>query len=229
MRRRILKIIALNEEMSYTELMSSLRIKETGKISFHLRKLSPLLEQNEKKHYKLSSLGKKAFKILEEMDKPVKPSREITGEKLAKFWKRVLAYLIDVGFVLMIYMVIGTTESQITLENLKGTSKTSIFGLLILLLWLYFTLFEGYKGQSIGKIILKTKTVRTDGLKVAYDDAAIRNFGKALFVPLLPLDILFGFSKDGYLKYFDWFTRTTVVEVHPRATSSSYQRDKKPE
>ena len=58
------------------------------------------------------------------------------------------------------------------------------------LLWLYTTLLEGFNGQSIGKRITGLKVVRTDGKKMSYDHAAVRNFGKIL--PLLPFDLLIG-------------------------------------
>jgi len=53
-RRHIVKVLFLNTTMSYTELMSTLRIIEKGKLSFHLGKREILLFQNEEKRYVLS-------------------------------------------------------------------------------------------------------------------------------------------------------------------------------
>ena len=40
--------------------------------------------------------------------------------------------------------------------------------------------YEGFNGQSIGKRVFGVKVVRTDGRKMSYDHAAVRNFGKLL-------------------------------------------------
>ena len=72
---------------------------------------------------------------------------------------------------------------------LSGGLSTVIF-ITVGLLWLYSTLLEGFNGQSIGKRITGLKVVRTDGKKMNYDHAAIRNFGKIL--PLLPFDLFIG-------------------------------------
>ena len=82
------------------------------------------------------------------------------------------------------------------------------------LLWLYSTLLEGFNGQSLGKRITGLKVVRTDGKKMSYDHAAIRNFGKIL--PLLPFDLLIGMwrIKDNtFMRYFDKFAGTTVIDL----------------
>ncbi len=72
---------------------------------------------------------------------------------------------------------------------LTGGISTVLF-ITIGLLWLYSTLLEGFNGQSLGKRVMGLKVVRTDGKKMSYDHAAIRNFGKIL--PLLPFDLLIG-------------------------------------
>jgi len=42
------------------------------------------------------------------------------------------------------------------------------------------------------------KVVRTDGKRVSYDHAAVRNFGKAF---LLPFDLLVGLKHEKFLRY----------------------------
>ena len=81
----------------------------------------------------------------------------------------------------------------------------------ILLLWGYSTLLEGFNGQTIGKRIVGLKVVRTDGKKLSYDHAAVRNFGKAF---LLPFDLLVGLQHEKvFLRYFDKFAGTTVIDL----------------
>ena len=60
------------------------------------------------------------------------------------------------------------------------------------------------------------KVVRTDGKKLSYDHAAVRNFGKAF---LLPFDLIVGLrmKNEKFIRYFDKFAGTTVIDI--RATS----------
>jgi uncharacterized RDD family membrane protein YckC len=57
------------------------------------------------------------------------------------------------------------------------------------------------------------KVVRTDGKKMSYDHAAVRNFGKVL--PLLPFDMLIGWRIPNpvFKRYFDKFAGTTVITL----------------
>jgi uncharacterized RDD family membrane protein YckC len=97
-------------------------------------------------------------------------------------------------------------------ELLSGVS-TLLF-ISVGLLWLYSTLLEGFNGQSIGKRIEGLKVVRTDGKKMSYDHAAVRNFGKILV--LLPIDLLWGWriiKNPTFIRYFDKFAGTTVITL----------------
>ncbi|MGB9759521.1 MAG: RDD family protein [Thermoproteota archaeon] len=95
-------------------------------------------------------------------------------------------------------------------------SSTSIFSsakTFLVLFWFYLTLLEGFSGQSLGKVFMQIKVVRVDGKKLTYDRVAIRNFGKVF---LLPVDLLLAhyFLKEKmYLRYFDKFAGTTVIEA----------------
>jgi uncharacterized RDD family membrane protein YckC len=82
--------------------------------------------------------------------------------------------------------------------------------ILLALLWGYSTLLEGFNGQTIGKRVIGLKVVRTDGKKMSYDHAAVRNFGKAF---LLPFDLLVGIKHESFLRYFDKFAGTTVIDL----------------
>lgn len=53
----------------------------------------------------------------------------------------------------------------------------------------YWAFFESTKGQSIGKMVLKIKTVDLAGRPADVGSAAIQSFGKAF---LLPIDVILG-------------------------------------
>ena len=80
------------------------------------------------------------------------------------------------------------------------------------LLWLYSTLLEGFEGQTVGKSLFEIKVVSISSNKLNYEGAAVRNFGKCF---LLPLDLLLGLrlKDDRFIKFFDKYSRTTVIRL----------------
>ena len=111
---------------------------------------------------------------------------------LASFKKRFFAYVINFAIIFAMASTIIFLPQILSLSPatfLNGGISAVLFTT-IGLLWLYSTLLEGFNGQNIGKRIMGLKVVRTDGKKLSYDTAAVRNFGKTL--PFLPFDLLIG-------------------------------------
>ena len=213
LRRDILNLISEKGECSFTDFLNALQI-DTGKLSFHLRTLSPFLEQTSIGKYKLNHAGENAMRLVRDVEswaEVADVARKAEQLPLASFKKRVYAFLIDFGLMLLITSLfalpnfipafLGTVISfDITVLPFIGIS----------LLWGYSTLLEGFNGQTLGKRIIGLKVVRTDGKKMSYDHAAIRNFGKAF---LLPFDLLVGLKHERFLRYFDKFAGTTVIDL----------------
>ena len=217
LRRDILLHLSNNNEASFTDLLNFLKV-DTGKLSFHLRALSPFIEQTPSGKYQLSRAGESAVRIIHDVEDWAEVA-DVQGKAsslpLASFQKRVVAFLIDFSLILAITITISIIPSLIAPDLttfLTNNISTSLF-ITIGLLWLYSTLLEGFNGQSIGKRILGLKVVRTDGKKLSYDHAAVRNFGKVL--PLLPFDLLLGWriKNPAFLRYFDKFAGTTVINL----------------
>jgi uncharacterized RDD family membrane protein YckC len=99
---------------------------------------------------------------------------------------------------------------------LFSTELSTVLFITLCLLWVYSTLLEGFNGQSLGKRVAGLKAVRTDGKKLSYDHAAIRNFGKAF---LLPFDVIVGLrlKNKEFMRYFDKFAGTTVINLRLQA------------
>ena len=72
--------------------------------------------------------------------------------------------------------------------NLSATSIPAL-GYYGILTFIYWTVLEGYRGQSLGKMVLNLTVVGQFGESIGFKDAAIESFGKAF---LLPLDCLVG-------------------------------------
>ena len=217
LRREILLNLSEKGESSFTDLLNLLKV-DTGKLSFHLRSLEAFIEQTPDGKYKLSRAGESAIRVIHDIEGWVEVAdvqRKVSQLPLASLKKRAAAFVVDFAIILAITMAIIFVPEvfSMSVKFLNGAISTVLF-ITIGLLWLYSTLLEGFNGQSLGKRFEGLKVVRTDGKKMSYDYAAIRNFGKIL--PLLPFDLLIGIWRipdKTYMRYFDKFAGTTVIDL----------------
>jgi uncharacterized RDD family membrane protein YckC len=217
LRREILLDLSNNGESSFTDLLNLLKV-DTGKLSFHLRSLSPFIEQTSSGKYKLSRAGESAVRVIHDVEGWAEVA-DVEGKAsslpLASFRNRALAFLIDLALIFAITSAITFLPDTLALSvtNFISNRVSTLLSVTVGLLWLYSTLLEGFNGQSIGKRIIGLKVVRTDGKKMSYDHAAVRNFGKVL--PLLPFDLIYGWriKNSAFMRYFDKFAGTTVIDL----------------
>ncbi|MCW3996572.1 MAG: RDD family protein [Candidatus Bathyarchaeota archaeon] len=220
LRREILLNLSNNGESSFTDLLNLLKV-DTGKLSFHLRSLSPFIEQTQNGKYKLSRAGESAVRVIHDVEGWAEVA-DVQGKAsslpLASFKNRVFGFLIDFALMLSITLAITLIPTLFadSITGFSGGSASEVIFITVGLLWLYSTLLEGFNGQSLGKRVMGLKVVRTDGKKMSYDHAAVRNFGKVL--PLLPFDVLVGWRIKNctFMRYFDKFAGTTVIDLRSR-------------
>jgi len=117
-----------------------------------------------------------------------------------RFW----AWLIDFLLVSILWFSIITIST---------TAALSPEGFMILgfLLFIYWTVLEGYRGQSLGKMLLNIAVVGPAGEKIGFRDSAIESFGKAF---LLPLDCIAGWIAYGESRQraFNRISNTIVAD-----------------
>ena len=222
LRREILLNLSEKGEASFTDLLNLLKV-DTGKLSFHLRSLEVFIEQTPTGKYKLSRAGESAVRVVHDVEgwaEVADVQRKESQLPLASIKKRISAFLIDFALILAITMAIFYLPQVLSLSPanfFKNGGISVVLFITVGLLWLYSTLLEGFNGQSIGKRITGLKVVRTDGKKMSYDHAAVRNFGKVL--PLLPFDLLLGWRLKNctFIRYFDKFSGTTVIDLRLHA------------
>jgi uncharacterized RDD family membrane protein YckC/DNA-binding transcriptional ArsR family regulator len=216
LRREILLNLSEKGECSFTDLMNALDI-DTGKLSFHIRSLAAFLEQTPTGKYKLSKVGENAIRLIRDLESWATDAdvyRKASSLSLASFRRRTAAFLIDLSMMLVITILITLplgAFSVLSGVRIFSSYINLILVVVLVLLWVYSTLLEGFAGQSLGKRIIGLKVVRTDGKKIFYDNAAVRNFGKAF---LLPFDLLIGLRlhDERFIRYFDKFAGTTVID-----------------
>lgn len=128
---------------------------------------------------------------------------------LAKWESRFWAWLIDI-------LLVGALSNLIAISlrflwHFEYFSLES-FGVNGVLMFVYWTLFEGYNGQSVGKMALDLKVTDRNGGRIVFRDAALESFGKAF---LLPLDCLIGWlaMPDSKLRLFNRISNTIVIKT----------------
>jgi uncharacterized RDD family membrane protein YckC len=137
---------------------------------------------------------------------------------LAKWSTRFWAWLIDIILILLFLNIIRGILQPLGWDiNLLWDIKQwdlFEFGFQHIFFFLYWTIAEGYAGQSIGKMVMNLKIVKRDGKKIGYGVAAVESLGKTFF-PVLVLDCLIGwFGMPGTkLRLFNRISHTIVIKT----------------
>ena len=151
--------------------------------------------------------------------KPVPEKTIYLARWSARFW----AWLIDIIFIILFLNIVRdvfiTFLKLPLLWEFRNLDLIAI-GIESLFFFTYWTVMEGFRGQSIGKMVMNLRVVNRDGSKINYLTAALESFPKAfLNVPfiliLLPLDCLIGWlAMPGMkLRVFNRISNTIVIKA----------------
>jgi uncharacterized RDD family membrane protein YckC len=117
-----------------------------------------------------------------------------------RFW----AWLIDV-------LLMGILWYRIMI--ILALDIFSLRGLLLLSaqLFIYWTLLEGYRGQSLGKMLFNIVVTGPFGESIRFGDAALESFGKAFLLPFDCIICLFSF-RESRQRLFNKISNTIVIK-----------------
>ncbi len=137
---------------------------------------------------------------------------------LANWSIRFWAWLIDIILVLLLLNIVDSIifgAIHPFWEILNG--RLLDLGFHSLFFFLYWTIFESYKGQSIGKMVMNIRVVNRDGTRIHGGTAAIESLGKA-FILVLALDCLIGWlaMPQTKLRVFNRISNTIVIKTDYR-------------
>ncbi len=232
LRRQILETIYDSPGISYSQILARVNIS-SGKLNFHLQKLEPFLAQVDGQ-YQISNDGLKLYRTWKMLEGRLSGTEVTKPETPGLFvGRRIVAFLIDVLLILSLLFIAADFSSAFLLVPAwwSGGVPVPLFlirifdmfliypdltvvlirAFILAILWMYFTLLEGYRGQSLGKMILGIRLVDVSGARMAQHPAAVRALTKVL---ILPFDILMGLIKTrkaGFLRFFGHYTRSWVV------------------
>jgi uncharacterized RDD family membrane protein YckC len=122
---------------------------------------------------------------------------------LASWADRLWAWLIDV-------LLVGILWYEVLI--VLGMNAFSLRGILLLaaLLFIYWTALEGYRGQSLGKMLLNITVTGPFREPIRFRDAAVESFGKAFLLPFDCLVCWFAF-RETRQRLFNKISNTIVV------------------
>ena len=136
---------------------------------------------------------------------------------LSKWRSRFWAWLVDIILVVLFLNIVrGVLEPVFSLPLIWdfGNKNWGIFtiGFESIFFFAYWTIMEGFRGQSIGKMVMNLRVVNRDGTKITYTTSALESFGKAF---LLPLDCLIGWlaMPGAKLRLFNRISNTIVIKA----------------
>ncbi len=148
----------------------------------------------------------------------------ITDNLLATRGQRFLNFSIDLVFLYIIILSIGTTivliaeaTSEFAVSAWVETMSKGEIGLYsVLIMLLYYSLTEIYFSRTIAQLITKTVVVKKDGSKPDIKTLIIRTLCR--FIPFEPFSFL-GVTPRGW---HDTFSDTYVVKKHKLAKSIQF-------
>jgi uncharacterized RDD family membrane protein YckC len=152
---------------------------------------------------------------------PVAPAVQAApGFKLAYWWERFAAWLIDVVMVAIALLIVSFFTSLfgqpfdpfITFGAPWWVTIFVSVSVDSIVMFVYWTLMEGAYGQSFGKMVMRIRVTRLNGGQVDMGHAAISSVGKAFF---LFWDVLLGLILYPRRKQrvFNYLSATVITKV----------------
>ena len=147
------------------------------------------------------------------------------GITLAKWTDRFFAWLIDYLIITIPLLLLSGTfyidETASEETDIEISSEIQLEYFIVNFVFLvYWTYFEYTTGQSLGKKVLKLKTIDVNGYSLpTLKSALIESTGKSF---LLPIDLILGliFTNKNRQRIFNRLSNTIVIKL--KNTESSY-------
>jgi uncharacterized RDD family membrane protein YckC len=142
------------------------------------------------------------------------------GFKLAFWWERFVAFLIDevivaaaLGILGLYTLLVGQPLAVFTSFGMPSWATIFInISLNSIILFVYWTVMEGLYGQSLGKMVMRIRVTRLDGSPIDLARAAMESAGKAFF---FFLDVILGWAlyPRRRQRIFNYISDTIVIKI----------------
>jgi DNA-binding transcriptional ArsR family regulator len=139
-RRQILLFLEERGEASFTQLQNAVGIEDTGLMSYHLKELTPLVEQSERGKYRLSEVGQAGAELFRRVERERRRSsvavrgemEKWLGETIVKSVLLVFLLGFTWGFPVTVDILMSVQSFRgISLFQLAGMFLVSFFGMVL--------------------------------------------------------------------------------------------------
>jgi uncharacterized RDD family membrane protein YckC len=130
------------------------------------------------------------------------------------FGPRLVAQIVDGVILLILNYAIGAAMAGASSFEFYGAQAYPLLGAGFLIFLLYFVIFEGMWGATVGKMVMKIKVVREDGSPCGLGPAVIRNILR--IIDMLPflyiIGLIFMSRSDKKQRLGDKIAKTVVIK-----------------
>lgn len=137
-RRQILLFLEEKGEASFTQVQNAVSIEDTGLMSYHLKELSPLVEQSERGKYRLSEVGQAGVELFQRVERERQRSSVAVRTEIGKWLNETIlksVFLLGIfGFTLFVPISFDITlsvqsimEGSFSTFQLAGMFLLSLF------------------------------------------------------------------------------------------------------
>jgi uncharacterized RDD family membrane protein YckC len=150
-----------------------------------------------------------------------------SNPSLQNLWiKRIIAFVVDSLIIGIIFVIANIILALLLLPArlFDATVFTGLFNgvstiLSLIIVYGYYTFFEGSSSATIGKMLLNLRVMSKSGGPMNYTKALVRNLTKPwnwIIGLLFLLDLVVGFVIEGdpRQRFMDTIADTTVVTTH---------------
>ena len=149
-------------------------------------------------------------------------SSSITEIRWSGFFRRALAFLVDVAMIVLLVSIMGSLSYigyKVGLSaygrsiNLQNSTPLFVF---LTFAWVglatvYFVVFHGMEGKTIGKWLLGLRVVGAERRGITYRQAFLRSLGTVVSVAPLGLGFLWIIWSREKRGWHDFLARTWVI------------------
>ena len=141
-----------------------------------------------------------------------------TAKGYSGFWKRFVAYVIDVIIVYLIVWVLGMfmpdSPTQVTVQGASSSADTNLGLVGVAVAWLYFALQESSaRRATFSKRALGIVVTDLDGKKIDFGRATVRHFSKIISGVILGIGYIMASFTQKKQGLHDMIAGTLVINA----------------
>jgi DNA-binding transcriptional ArsR family regulator len=136
-RRQILLFLEQKGEVSFTDIQNATGINDTGLISYHLKELSPLVEQSERGKYRLSEVGQASVRLFRKVENEKQRTSIAVHREIEKSIGQIVFLFLIIGISLIvplsadIYLSVQNIyQTSLSIEQMTSMFFASFFGMI---------------------------------------------------------------------------------------------------